>query len=62
MDGGIKWLLLGIEITILGGVFVVASGGTASIGVWVAVGGLVVALMGLGTPARSQHPEDQRVP
>lgn len=59
-DGGIKKILFGIEITVLGGVLVLSGGGI--IGVSVAVAGLFVSLYGLGTPTPSEHPEDQQVP
>jgi hypothetical protein len=54
MDGmrGIKRLLLGIDITILGGVLVgSASGSGGVLGIIVAVGGLLVALSGMGKDA-----------
>ena len=44
---GIKRLLLGIEVTIFGGVLVLsASGSAVALGLFVAVVGLVIALSG----------------
>ena len=44
-DAGIKRLLLGINVTILGGVLVMAASGSAvGLGLLVAIGGLLISI------------------
>ncbi len=53
-ESGTKRLLLGIEVTIFGGILVLAASGSAvTLGLIVAVAGLLIAVSGMTTERRA---------